>query len=399
MKSCSVRFTSRDLKSADRSGYREQRAEGNFQEIKPEVLVTLDQTWDTVQAWIEQAGLGSTSESDRNLFVSTCLQNMNSQHAQTLRCNTENLFSKSPTKFAASARKLEAAGALPVTREHLATTEKQVPAMVGIQSKKDLECHYCHKKGHFARDCRKKPWDESGSKNDNRKGHQPKGGYQYPANKREIKGLIESSLVAPGVLPERELSLGVDVGPAWVVDTPEAVDDPVVRPHVDPKFSPKVEAEREVTLKRLRMGLGKPIPLPRNAVSPAPAKEAARVVGLRRFCAAAYHHLCAVRIQRALRAHWALTAAQRQISSILYIQKSSVSQVSCLTGLLYYNKTIDTVYEVEDSVDTLLDLLQIYREKAGDKVADKGGVISYNVGLGSGIQTKRMTTEGEKKGY
>uniref|UniRef100_A0A4W4EZS8 Abnormal spindle-like microcephaly-associated protein ASH domain-containing protein n=1 Tax=Electrophorus electricus TaxID=8005 RepID=A0A4W4EZS8_ELEEL len=270
------------------------------------------------------------------------------------------------------------------------------------------------------------------------------------------------------------------------------------------------------------------------------AKEAARVVGLRRFCAAAYHHLCAVRIQRALRAHWALTAAQRQISSILYIQrwiraklqrkryleqresiikvqrvvkawfhhrsraatviqhmarrfllrcrkeklqqgiikaqalwrghssrkfhdtskvisirhrlrkvnreakeedklchktKTALSYLleyhnyahilmalknletatrlspeccehlvnsgatrtvftlirSCnrsvpsmeiitlaiqvLLNLSKYNKTIDTVYEVEDSVDTLLDLLQIYREKAGDKVADKGGSI------------------------
>lgn len=40
-----------------------------------------------------------------------------------------------------------------------------------------------------------------------------------------------------------------------------------------------------------------------------------------------------------------------------------------------YNKTIKAVYEVENSVDTLLDLLQIYRKKAGDKVADKGGSI------------------------
>lgn len=42
---------------------------------------------------------------------------------------------------------------------------------------------------------------------------------------------------------------------------------------------------------------------------------------------------------------------------------------------LQYHRTIDAVYDVENSVETLLDLLQIYREKAGDKVADKGGSI------------------------
>ncbi|KAI4876255.1 hypothetical protein NFI96_005175 [Prochilodus magdalenae] len=90
------------------------------------------------------------------------------------------------------------------------------------------------------------------------------------------------------------------------------------------------------------------------------AKEAASAARRHRFIAAAYHHICAVRIQRALRAHWALEAAKRQISSVIHVQ---------------YNKTIDAVYEVPDSVDTLLDLIQIYREKAGDKVADKGGSI------------------------
>uniref|UniRef100_A0A3B1KFX3 Calponin-homology (CH) domain-containing protein n=1 Tax=Astyanax mexicanus TaxID=7994 RepID=A0A3B1KFX3_ASTMX len=49
--------------------------------------------------------------------------------------------------------------------------------------------------------------------------------------------------------------------------------------------------------------------------------------------------------------------------------------IQVLLNLSKYNKTIDAVYEVPDSVDTLLDLLQIYREKAGDKVADKGGSI------------------------
>ncbi|XP_026773111.3 abnormal spindle-like microcephaly-associated protein isoform X1 [Pangasianodon hypophthalmus] len=267
------------------------------------------------------------------------------------------------------------------------------------------------------------------------------------------------------------------------------------------------------------------------------ANEAAR---RHRFAAAAYHHLCAVRIQRVLRAHWALKAAKRQISSVIYIQRwflarlqrkryleqrqkivmvqkavrawldrrnqaatliqhaakrfllrcrkerlqhgiikfqalwrghrsrklhdtskvisirhrlqkvnreakeedklchktttalnyllgyqnyayiltalkhletaTRLSPESCehlvnsgathtiftlirscnrsvpsmeiitlaiqvLLNLSKYNKTIDAVYDVEDSVETLLDLLQMYREKAGDKVADKGGSI------------------------
>uniref|UniRef100_A0A3B4C9Z9 Calponin-homology (CH) domain-containing protein n=1 Tax=Pygocentrus nattereri TaxID=42514 RepID=A0A3B4C9Z9_PYGNA len=268
--------------------------------------------------------------------------------------------------------------------------------------------------------------------------------------------------------------------------------------------------------------------------------EAARAVRRQRFIAAAYHHLCAVRIQRALRAHWALKAAKKQISSVVYIQRwfraklhrkryleqrqkiimvqravkvwlgyrnqaatviqraakcfllrrrkerqrqgvikllalwrghcsrklhdtkkiisirhrlrkvnreakeedklcnKTATALSYLLGyqnyayilaalkhletatrlspeccehlvesgathtiftlirscnrsvpsmeiitlatqvllnLSKYNKTIEAVYEVPDSVDTLLDLLQIYREKAGDKVADKGGSI------------------------
>ncbi|XP_073700281.1 abnormal spindle-like microcephaly-associated protein [Garra rufa] len=49
--------------------------------------------------------------------------------------------------------------------------------------------------------------------------------------------------------------------------------------------------------------------------------------------------------------------------------------IQVLLNLSKYNRTIDAVYDVENSVETLLDLLQIYREKAGDKVADKGGSI------------------------
>ncbi|XP_039668150.1 abnormal spindle-like microcephaly-associated protein isoform X2 [Perca fluviatilis] len=49
--------------------------------------------------------------------------------------------------------------------------------------------------------------------------------------------------------------------------------------------------------------------------------------------------------------------------------------IQILLNLSKYHKTIEAVYSVENSVDTLLDLLQRYREKAGDKVAEKGGSI------------------------
>ncbi|XP_068176408.1 abnormal spindle-like microcephaly-associated protein [Antennarius striatus] len=49
--------------------------------------------------------------------------------------------------------------------------------------------------------------------------------------------------------------------------------------------------------------------------------------------------------------------------------------IQILLNLSKYHKTTAAVYSVENSVETLLDLLQRYREKAGDKVADKGGSI------------------------
>ncbi|XP_026091804.1 abnormal spindle-like microcephaly-associated protein homolog isoform X2 [Carassius auratus] len=49
--------------------------------------------------------------------------------------------------------------------------------------------------------------------------------------------------------------------------------------------------------------------------------------------------------------------------------------IQVLLNLSKYNRTTDAVYGVDNSVETLLDLLQIYREKAGDKVAEKGGSI------------------------
>ncbi|XP_037762957.1 abnormal spindle-like microcephaly-associated protein isoform X2 [Chelonia mydas] len=49
--------------------------------------------------------------------------------------------------------------------------------------------------------------------------------------------------------------------------------------------------------------------------------------------------------------------------------------VQVLLNVSKYERTTQAVYEVENSVDTLLDLLQMYREKAGDKTSEKGGSI------------------------
>ncbi|XP_034035336.1 abnormal spindle-like microcephaly-associated protein [Thalassophryne amazonica] len=49
--------------------------------------------------------------------------------------------------------------------------------------------------------------------------------------------------------------------------------------------------------------------------------------------------------------------------------------IQVLLNLSKYHRTIQAVYSVENSVETLLDLLQRYREKAGNKVAEKGGSI------------------------
>lgn len=40
-----------------------------------------------------------------------------------------------------------------------------------------------------------------------------------------------------------------------------------------------------------------------------------------------------------------------------------------------YEKTTSAVYDAENCVDTLLELLQVYREKPGDKVAEKSASI------------------------
>ncbi|XP_074859397.1 abnormal spindle-like microcephaly-associated protein [Carettochelys insculpta] len=49
--------------------------------------------------------------------------------------------------------------------------------------------------------------------------------------------------------------------------------------------------------------------------------------------------------------------------------------VQVLLNVSKYERTTQAVYEVENSVDTLLDLLQMYREKAGDKTSERGGSI------------------------
>ncbi|CAI5637026.1 unnamed protein product [Oreochromis niloticus] len=63
-----------------------------------------------------------------------------------------------------------------------------------------------------------------------------------------------------------------------------------------------------------------------------------------------------------------------------------------------YHKTIEAVYSVENSVETLLDLLQRYREKAGDKVAEKGGSIFTKACflLALLLQDKQRTEEVKK---
>ncbi|XP_058130896.1 abnormal spindle-like microcephaly-associated protein [Dasypus novemcinctus] len=73
------------------------------------------------------------------------------------------------------------------------------------------------------------------------------------------------------------------------------------------------------------------------------------------------------------------------ISKIFVLIRSCNRSVPCMEVIRYavqvllnvakYEKTTSAVYDVGNCIDTLLELLQMYREKAGDKVADKGGSI------------------------
>ncbi|XP_072919609.1 abnormal spindle-like microcephaly-associated protein [Hemitrygon akajei] len=55
------------------------------------------------------------------------------------------------------------------------------------------------------------------------------------------------------------------------------------------------------------------------------------------------------------------------------------SAIQVLLNLSKYEKTASVVYEVENSIDTLLELLYTYRGKAGDKTSDKCGSIFSKV--------------------
>ncbi|NXP19609.1 ASPM protein, partial [Scytalopus superciliaris] len=78
-------------------------------------------------------------------------------------------------------------------------------------------------------------------------------------------------------------------------------------------------------------------------------------------------------------------AQSRAISSIFVLIQRCNRSVPCMDVIRYsvqvllnvskYERTTQAVYEAENSVDTLLDLLQMYRGKAGDKVSEKGGSI------------------------
>ncbi|XP_046308040.1 abnormal spindle-like microcephaly-associated protein homolog [Marmota monax] len=73
------------------------------------------------------------------------------------------------------------------------------------------------------------------------------------------------------------------------------------------------------------------------------------------------------------------------ISKIFVLIRSCNRSVPCMEVIRYavqvllnvakYEKTTSAVYDVENCIHTLLELLQMYREKPGDKVADKGGSI------------------------
>ncbi|NXH06548.1 ASPM protein, partial [Loxia leucoptera] len=78
-------------------------------------------------------------------------------------------------------------------------------------------------------------------------------------------------------------------------------------------------------------------------------------------------------------------AQSRAIFSVFLLIRSCNRSVPCMDVIRYsvqvllnvskYERTTRAVYEAENSIDTLLDLLQMYRSKAGDKVSEKGGSI------------------------
>ncbi|NXC42501.1 ASPM protein, partial [Penelope pileata] len=78
-------------------------------------------------------------------------------------------------------------------------------------------------------------------------------------------------------------------------------------------------------------------------------------------------------------------AQSRAIFTIFVLIRSCNRSVPCMDVIRHsvqvllnvskYERTTQAVYEVDNSIDTLLDLLQMYRGKSGDKVSGKGGSI------------------------
>lgn len=64
--------------------------------------------------------------------------------------------------------------------------------------------------------------------------------------------------------------------------------------------------------------------------------KAARAERRLRFTSAIFHHLSAIKIQRALRAHWALESAKKQIHSVITIQVES-QNIHSATSIEEYN--------------------------------------------------------------
>jgi hypothetical protein len=72
------------------------------------------------------------------------------------------------------------------------------------------------------------------------------------------------------------------------------------------------------------------------------------------------------------------TLQRRSFHRILWLhclKACAPRKSSFYSALFKYDKTIAAVYEAENCVDTLLELLQVYREKPGDRVAEKSASI------------------------
>lgn len=78
--------------------------------------------------------------------------------------------------------------------------------------------------------------------------------------------------------------------------------------------------------------------------------EAARAEKRLRFTAVVFHHLCAIKIQRRLRAHWALESAKKQINSVVTIQVKTTNRAtshenSSLESTSYFSFSLSDGWE------------------------------------------------------